>query len=376
MIQLRYFVALASFLALGTFRANAQEAQPPADPLTALQQKQTLTDEDTAALRQWIEERLGLMAGNEPVQAQKALAELRTKYSGTPAFKSTFARICVELIAPAYRGAGNAQAAMMLILLGQLDDPAARPIFIEALKDERVAVRTVAAVGLRALRPRLVAAGGTTVEETLSALAATGAKETSKVTLESIYRAMNFQELPTTPDARLLINSLLTLLEARAAEYEAGRVHAEGAEAVGLRILPSLVSRLEQADRDRLIRILAPMLKYSVTRYVTGDQPLYAVHDRRSSRSLVELRNDTELTIEAAESLLKELLNPQQAPAISDKMKTGGEKTPTEVKIEMNKWADLLATPTGKDYHMEAEAVDLAPPGDDEQPAPDEGDGG
>ena len=85
-------------------------------------------------------------------------------------------------------------------MLNTLNDVSAAALLIEALGDNRVPVRTAAAIGLRNLREKMTGAGGTSVNDSIAALRDAGKSETSPVTLERIYQAMDYTGLASNPD--------------------------------------------------------------------------------------------------------------------------------------------------------------------------------
>jgi hypothetical protein len=352
---------------VGVLPLAAQEQPQPT--LADLQGKNTLSDDERNALGQWMTERITAIGSEEPVPAAEALALLRGEFKGTDAFKEAYAAALIQSVQPAYKNAKLVPAARLITALNITNDPDARGVLLEALKDQRVGVRMAAVVGLRNLRVKLTLEGSPVFTETLNALRDAGKRETSRVTLKAIYQAMNYPAVvPSLPDAKANVAAVLDLLEARAQQYAAREAPAEGAEATGLKLGGMLRPSMDDAERKRLTIAAAKMLKYAVTRYTGGDRPLFKVQ-KDASPQVKELRNQIELLIGEAEKLLLELVAPKEppAPAIADAMKKAAD--PIDMKIAMNKWGDILKEAVNLDFYMD-EAEQPTPP---EEPSDDDG---
>jgi hypothetical protein len=336
----------------------------PQPTLATLQGKNTLSDEERNALAQWMNERIAAVGAEEAAPANEALALLRGEFKGTDAFKEAYAAALVASVRPAYKNAKLVPAARLITALNTLNDPDARGVLLEALQDQRAGVRMAAAVGLRNLRVRLALEGAGVFTETLTALRDAGKRETSSVTLKTIYQAMDYPAVvPSLPDRKANVAAVLDLLEARAEQYAAHNVHAVGAETVGLKLASALRSAMDDGERKRLTIAVAKMLKYGVTRYTRGDsenRPLIKV-EKGASKQTIELRNQTELLIEEAEKLLSELTSSKlkENKTIAYGMKTKGEAI--DMIIAMNDWADILKRDVNLEFYMD-EAQEPAPP--------------
>lgn len=365
-------VIATTVLAIGAIMpAVAQEPPAGQDVIAQLQAKSDLTEEDQAQLRQWLEQQVQAVASGDPAGATKAVGELRKRYEvGTERFKNAFAELGIQVIGGAYKQAQRDAAAQLLAILTILDRVSAYPLLIEALGDQRVPVRTVAAIGLRRLRSKLAAAGGDTFTECINALREAGRREESPVTLQLIYRAMDYSEAGlSSPNPKLNAAAVLELLEARAAQYARGQAKAEGADTPGLQLASGLSAQLDEQERSRLVVATAKMLRYGVERY-TGE--FYKVQDKLSSPVQIARRNRMELFIIAAEKLLAKLTAPEAAPTVAKEMQQREEADKvTYLKIEWNKWADLLQQRYQVDVHIAAtEDVDENESDADESPTP------
>lgn len=350
-IGLSLLIAAYGLAAFAQTPTPAPAATPAAgDALAALRAKNALADEDRAALRTWIDERLAALGGDSPAAAATAAGELRgATSSGTAGFRDAYLAALSEAVRNAYKNASLAGAARMIAVLAAFNDAAAAPTLIDALRDERAAVRAAAAAGLRELRAK---GGGAAAGDALAALREAGKHETAGPALKAIYQAL----APAAGgDAKVGTAAVLEVLEARAEVYAsppAGGVPGEGAELAALSALDKQRKALSEDEKKRYIAALATLLRFSVDRY---HAELYAVRDKVSSPRQIELRNATELVIEDCETQLADLLGlgKDKAPSVINAMKNMKEESQrVELVIQMNKWAELLEKATGKRYFM------------------------
>lgn len=344
--RVTFLVALAAWAAVGAAQ------QPATGPLDAQRGKSALTPDDIAAIKAWLSERIDAV-GRGDAGSGEALAQLRAAYDGTPVFKEAFAAATIEAVRGRYRSLKTEGAARLLILVSTLGVADGGGLLCEALSDERAAVRFSAAAGLRTLRPRLALAGGDFVGRALQALRESGKKETSRRTLEIIYRAISYADLPSPPDPRPHAAALLDLLESRAEQHAKLSVTAEGADVVGLEVAAALRAGFSDEERKRLAVAVGRMLRFAVWRYVAGDAPLskIGVKATAADNPLVDVRNATELLIEEAERRLVELTAPgNPVPNITEQMKKAVDTT--QMKIQMDAWATHLQRVLGVDVRL------------------------
>ncbi len=342
--RLAVLVALA-----GALVANAP-AQDGESGLQALQSKTVLSEDELGQLRSWIEQRVAAVADS----SAQAGSELRSAYAGSQGFREAYAKLAVEIIRPVYgRASLKLIAATQLVaVLGALDDMQVHATLIEALGDKRVAVRTAAAAGLGRLRTAIARSGAAAVTSTLNALQTAGVAETSTVALKTIYRAMDFQAIPTPADAGGNARTLLSLLRARQGKYASARsaTPAWAAEIDGLRLAGVLLRGMNDTDRTQLAEATGQILLTAVMRYA---DELYEVEDGSSALD-VAIRNDTEVLIQQCEAVLVQVLKPGTAPDVTAQMR---ELEPVNMKLEMKKWAGLLQAKTGKNFDPDAVAA-------------------
>jgi hypothetical protein len=319
----------------------AQQPPEQQDVLTQWQSKSALTDEDQAALRAWVAERVQAIAATDPAASTSTFRELRRAHRGTEAFKQAFAGAVAEAVRSAYGQAKRDSAAQLIALLNTLDEVSSYNLLIEVLGDKRVPVRTAAVIGLVRLREEIAGAGSDAFSQTIAALREAGKRETSAVTLKLIYRALDYTAGGSSPpDPKACATAVLEILEARSRQYEARDVKAAGADRRGLELVSKLLGQLDGPARQRLAIATAKMLHYAVERYTSE---LHKVRDKSSSPVQIALRNRMELFIAAAEQLLVQLTSPEDPPNVTKQMQEQpvGDKV-TEMKIAWGKWADLL----------------------------------
>lgn len=347
--KVRFFPILLGAIC-GAASAFAQQPAPAANPLEPLRSKAALADEDRNALRNWVTQRVTALAGDD---GSAAAAEMRTEFAGTPAFKEAFASISIELVRGKLKAATPPAAARMLAVIAAMGDApadAAATLYIEALQDERPAVRAAAAAGLRNLRPRLVLAGAGAVTSAVHALRDAGKKETSASTLRLIYQALNYPDAaPNPPELKAIATAVLDLLEARAAQHDSGDAKAPGADVVGLRVAAKLRPQMSEDEQKRYTGVLARVLRAGVLRYTTGEPRLVDVQDASASPLVTDERDRTEILIEEAEKQLTEIVGAKNAANVADRMR---KRRAGEMRVELNKWAAKLKDTIGRDLTL------------------------
>jgi HEAT repeat protein len=347
----------------GATMALAQlQQQPPSEPddgLDALRTKDPLSDEDRGTLRAWIGERIAAVVGEDATGAQQAVAQLRRANRGGRGFLDAFGAVAVESIGSAYKKADLAPATRMITIVGELNDPRALDTLLEALKDERPAIRAAAAVGLRKLQPKIVT-DPDAIKRTLAGLREAGEKETSPRTLDLIYRAMNLADAPSLADRRASSAAIAGLLDERLKRGAKERMQAEGGDLAALQALDPQRGNLDEDARRQYINVLGRLLYYNVRRYV-ADEPLSRVRDRSGSPEIIELRNHVEVTIREAEKQLTALVGAPEGANVTQDME---KARVTEMAIAMNKWSEKL-----KSSGLDLPDVQRAP---GEEPEPDQ----
>ena len=351
----RLALSVATLTLFATSLAAAQEDAQPKTGMESLQAKGVLTDEDRAALKTWVDQRVQRIAATNPPKAMPAVAEIRKANDGTDEFKTAFAEALIAAVTANFKNAEAGSAAQLIAIVNTFQKPTAAPLLIEALRDERVPVRTVAAIGLRSLREKLVGAGGSAVNDAVNALGRAAQQETSPVALDLIYRAMDFTGPGRqAPDPKVLVSALLPAIEKRSEAYAAGNVQAIGADAPALQIASRLTRRLDETEKRRAVIATARILKHAVERYTAE----LADITKDANRMQIELRNRVELLIIAADELLAKLEEPSQKPKLTEAMQEtediGTKKT--DMKVQMNAWADLLQQAYQVDVHLDASA--------------------
>lgn len=316
------------------------------DPLAALQQKATLTDNDRAALEQSLRQKVAATVREQGPAAGDLLRQLRRiPADATDAYREAYIASCIAAIDSAVSKAPEAAAARLLTVLYEFDDVATAEVYLKAVSDQRDPVRLCGAAGLRRLGAKLAAQGVDRVRPMLNALRDAGGEAQSVAVLDTIYRAMDLgNALPA--DAKVDLLAIIDLLETRSERYAAGQVRGEGIDGIGLAIVTRRLQRLNDTEKQRLMKATARMLRHTVAHYA-NDAALRAAE----TFSLQQVRNRIERFIEQAEQTLVQLgAGGASPPSITDAMQ--GEGDAVDMKISMNRWAELLEERTGEDYRL------------------------
>lgn len=351
--------AFSMFVAMLAGAAGALGQTPASQPgqdaptaVTPLRELSTLNDEQTRTIRTWVEQQVGQLTSKDAAAAGQAIAALRNGISGgKQAYREVYVSACIESGRNAYKAADLQGAARLMAFIASLNEATTAPLLLEALKDERVAVRTAAAVGIRNCRAKLALAGGNYFSDAVAALREAGKKETSAVTLAAIYQALNFAEGGSPPDARANCAALLEILESRAEQYAAGSAQGETAEISGMRTAEALVRLMNDDEKKRLAAAAGKILKGAVVLYT---RDYINVKDQGSSPQMVEARNTCETLIEQAEKVLFDVLKPKIDPkaSVTENMKKGDS---VKIKTSMNAWADVLEQAVGIKVSVDAD---------------------
>jgi hypothetical protein len=336
-----------------TAPAAPAKPQEPGAELTAIRAKTDLTDDDRGQIRAFVSQRVTKAADTDAAAARQAADELRAGFDGSDAFKREYATAALEAITAAYKNAPLSAATRLLAIVDAFNIPESQNLLLEALKDDRVGVRAAAAAGLRNLRPKIVAAGHDVFVKVLDGLKEAGKREKSRDTLKTIYAAMNYFELPSSPDTKADLGALLDVLDARARLYASGNVPAVGADDTALR-MAQLVKTLDDTERQRLIIDTATMMKYAIEQYTSPNSTLTNVPEDASGE-VVESRNGIERLIEAGEKTLTDLVKPEKAPTVADNMRKGNTD---DMRSEWQKWVPLLQKAVNQDFTLKEPAAE------------------
>ena len=346
-MRIRWLVAPLVMLAWSPLISWSQEATAN---LTALRAKTDINDEDRAAIRAFVTQRVGkIVANSDATEARQATEDLRSAFDGTDAFKREYAAIALDAIGSAYKKADLVPATRLLALVNTFNVAEAFPLLVDALQDDRIGIQAAAAIGLRTLRPKLASGGRELMQRALDALKEAGKREKSRDALRSIYAAMNYAELPSPPDPKPGIAAVLDLLEARAREYAAGQISALGADDTGLRVAQALVKSMDEAELQRLTVVTATMMKYAIEQYSSPATRL-AAREKHASPAQIEIRNALERLVLVGEELLVALLKPEKAPAVNEAMR---KLNTVDMKNEwQTKWVPLLQKAVNQDFTL------------------------
>ncbi len=324
-------------------------AAAPPEPLAAVRAKETLADDDRAAIRAFLAEKTAAVAGKDAAAAQEAMHQLRTASVGTKGYREAFVSLSADAVRGAYKSAAPLAAARLLTHVVSLESADTLPLLLEALQDERVAVRSTAAIGLRSIRERLAQAGAEFHGRALAALRDAAKKETSREALRLIYQAMNFAALPAPPDAKANTAALLDVLDERAKAYAAGDPKAVGGDDAGLALGGALLKSMSDDDKKRFGIATATLARFAVAQYTAEATKIWEAR----SGPTAELRDALERLILEGDRQLAALLVPSgKAPSVSDRMHRADRKG---MRSEWKAWAELV---------QRAWAADVALPDD------------
>ncbi|MFH1748968.1 MAG: hypothetical protein ABIG44_18195 [Planctomycetota bacterium] len=334
--------------------SHPARGQDAPDPLATLQARETLSDEDTANLRAWITERVATLGGDDAVMAQQAFTELRGALKGTAGFQQSYTTLCIEIIGARYKNMPLVPAARLLTLLNLFDNIRGLDVLLDALGDQRAALRATAVVALRKLQPK-IAPNPEAYNRVVAALRDAGKTESAREVLQLIYRALEYSRVQPPPDLKIAATGMLEVLAERAKQFGEKKVRAEGADAVGFKVATTLRTALEGPGQTQYTNILARALHYAVIRYTQGETPLGKVSDKTGGGDEIALRDATELLIRESERQLTELLKPEDAPNVTQKMQAANL---TEMVNEMGRWILIFKDKLNLDLPMQNE-----PPG-------------
>jgi hypothetical protein len=326
--------------------ATAQDAG-----LGGIPEQSTLSDADRQNVRNWVSQRVAAVLGGDAARATPALAELRgqlTSTAATDAFKAAVHAALASEAGGQLRQAEARSAAQLLALVAAAPRPQSIPLLTDALRDPRTPVRFLGASGLRRLKASLAQNPGA-IPQVMSALVNAGAAEESPAALAAIYEALDLRGLEDGPDAAVIVQNTLQLLEQRAQQYQAMGTPAQGADRHGLVVLDALRDELNPNQRTRLLQVLGRMGMFTVERYSSTPSVRQPTTDE-----LRALRRRLELMIQTIERTLDGVLGAgEAAPNLTDAMTS--PNVAVDLKLEWNKWAQQLQGPTGEEYFLSDE---------------------
>jgi hypothetical protein len=344
-----YRILPGIFLVFATvWVAHAQ----PADELTPLREQAELTEQDRNTVREFVSTRVRQIVGDDALARADATRQLRAGFAGGEAFKRAYGEAAIEIIGSAFRKADLLPATRLLATLSVFELPASRGVFLDALKDERVAVRAAGAIGLRRLRAALATAGGEAFTGTIAALREAASAERSSDTLRTIYAAMDYAQIPGTPDQKVPALAVLAVLDQRGRLYREGEVPALGADDAGLMVAARYLEGYDADQRRQLTVAAASMVKRAIEAYKR--QKLYEVENRGSNREIIEYRDAMERLVLIGETqLLSKLLSPPKPePSVYDKMRR--VDMPGMTLEWKDRWVELLRNAVNQDFSIEA----------------------
>jgi len=345
--------------------AQAPPAAGPADAGTALRSREALSEQDKAALRQWMDARVRALAEasrrlDEATRTQdeaarsaaaKALQAARKQLveplgqGPTPAFRTGYAEIAMAAFPP-YMGMGNdprgsdPRVALYLTqTLASLKQTASLDLMLAALSSRHPAVRYWAARAIRDMRGEIK---GNLVDRTIAELARAGAKEGYPPAVQMIYEAVDFRT-QVAGSAPRVIAAWLEILNGRIQFYDTDLVTEFYPDAAVLGQLAASPD-LTDADKKRASQIALAILDRCVQRWADVARPdegspiepvnPYNPYSVREWHLRYQLTSVTE----QAEALLRKL-NPVSGSGAPDVAKAMRDlATAEQVRAAFDKW--------------------------------------
>lgn len=337
-------------LSMGLCGALAHGQAAPGGPLAALRTKSDLSDEDRAAVREFLTQRVADLIGQDAATARDASRALRAAAKGSEGFRRAYTQESLALLAPAIAKAELLPATQLLLVLDELDSLEAIPTFIAALSDSRVGVRAAAALAIKNLRPKLTAAGGDSLSSAIAAIRDAAKKEPGRDALRVMYEALDFGRGAD----RAAAAALADVLDARGKLHADGAdVPAVGADAAGLRIAAEAAGALSDDDKRKAAAAAGAIMRFALNEYLSPPQNLIEVRSTDSAER-VERRNAIEQVILAGEKSLAALLAPGKAPSVYDAIR---KLNRPETRLQWKEWNELLKRFTNQEFTLPEESA-------------------
>lgn len=335
--------------AVGSGLAAAQDAA-----IQQLAGKASLSPDETNQVQSWVTTSVASLSGNDAIAATTTMRQMKVVIRGsTPAFREAYARAIVAEATPSIARVEAPAAARLLIAIGMAETADVAGTLTNALSDERPAIREAAAASLRRLKPKLALAAGDLPTRVITAVRDAAKKETVRYVLESMYQAANYAEDGDTNTKRAMMNELLDVLESRRDAYVKNEVAAPSADRVAVEAIGTQASQMDGAAKRRFGIVLGQMLRYAVQVYTQslapGEPPLADVTDK-DSPELVQQRNGIERLIIAVEAELNKILGKDAERDVTKFMK---DADPTQVKIAMDRWSQVLKNEYNQEFALQ-----------------------
>lgn len=318
-----YHALIASLAVLvWVWPAAAQTVDDPA--MEELRQRAPAGANDDRTIDQWLTGLLTkLSAASDPKGAKRdfveSLARVRDDRTTNPAFRDALAirlgAIATTQLAKGNQLPGHAAEAISQALRAA-NHPGTIPGLAAALSYPRETVRYFGAAGLHSLRDA-IADNPNQMNAAISAIAEAGAKETSAVVVERLYRACSFAGAPAGA-----IDAITVTLASRVDRYRQGAVLADFAEPAAFEYLTK--ARPTQTQAAAIIGSLAVFLRLDVERYAAG---VFIPGEK----SAIEVRLD------ACESLIESLCG-CTGGNVRDEGQAGGAGATIRMQLELDKW--------------------------------------
>jgi hypothetical protein len=332
---------LGALITMGMARAASAQAQP-ADPIDAamdaLRTRVPSGDQDIAVIDEWIDRQTESLFADP--QDRDVAEQFRLRFAAemgkegnTPEFVDRVAARCAVKFSAAFadgtRLAPPAARALAWVLsdCNRVDgmDGLAAGLGLR----ERADVRYLCAKGFVALRQK-IGVDPVLQDKALGILKQAGLREENGLVVAAIYEALQ----PTEPARRAeALAAILDILTARMERRRQSLPICDGAE---LQLLQYFKDNepAAPADKERLVGLLAVMLRLDVDRFMKPDvgetEQIYLAH-----------------SITLAEEVLASIVfkqQPGQAPSIREALKKDAAERTLEMQIALNDWIGTADT--------------------------------
>lgn len=315
-------------LSVHTMGVYAQQGnQDPVDSAIDNLRERQPSDLDNQIIDDWVTAAIDTldtdMEAAPPAEAAdrfvKRFADQYRNARNSVEFNRRFAERTGSVFLRAYQAEGvdpNKARALARVLSDMAAEPT-REALVAGLSFSDQAVRYLSAKALVGIKAD-IAADARLTSVILTAIGKAGAAELNEVAAEMMYQACAY---PNHSDESAA--SMLTIMDGR---LERMRNSARGlgrADLTAIRFLDSVT--LGNDQKAEVVRRLAPLLRIYVTRLTEPDVS-------------AEERAAIEETIDESEALIRKLVNPSNAPSVSEKMQKGGDAVATEMMLDLNQW--------------------------------------
>ncbi len=241
-----------------------------ADALQALRSKADLTAADLSAIDQHVQSQIAKVQPSlDDARAikrfQERLANDYTNSANSAGFKHRFAERCGATFAAQIKSNPGDLSRVLLHALGGMGDPAALPALKEAANSAIPGTRALAVLTASRMAGA-IEADPAVLSDVVQWLEQVGSREQDDIVAELVYGALRF-----TSQRGEQSSALAKILEARLKNYEDKTTTGYQADASGLARVLDFSGAFGDADKKRVVGLLAQYLAYYTHHYVYND---------------------------------------------------------------------------------------------------------